>query len=417
VAITAKLKSWFPFTLFTNPERGIQEGEPRVRTSEADIIVTDERSLQVPVVLSALRLIAETVGMLPLHVYRRVANGRERDDSHPAARVIEDPNPLMTRQEYLETTALQIAGWGNSYSRIDRNSEGTPTFLWPLIPSRMQTRREGYSGITYIYSHDDTQQTDYRQEKILHYKGFGSDGVVGLSPLGYARQALGITIAAEMYAASFYKNGGRASSIFSLDKPLQHEQRNKFQEYMNEISRSQGAGLWVLPVPGKWQDITIPPEDAQMLLTRQFQVAEIARIFRIPLFLLMEMEKSTSWGTGLEQQNLGFLTHTVAPYLKRIESVMNRRLLNDDDRKTHYVEFNVDGLLRTDAKTRGEFYSSMVQNGLMNRNEVRAKENMEPYPAGAEFTAQTNLAPVDKLGQIADDDSAVTRLAREEEGE
>ena len=398
----ARFPSWGWFSgLFTNPERGVQKAEPSNQTTEANIVVTDERSLMVPVVFSCIRLISEIVGVLPLHVYKRLEKGRQRDDEHPIARLIEEPNPLMTAQEFKEAVALQIAGWGNSYSRVDRNSEGVPQFLWPLVPSKMQPERKGFDGIEYKYSHDAIEQTTYPQERILHFKGFGSDGVMGLSPLGYARQALGVQIAAEQYAASFYKSGGKASSIYTPDKPFTSDQRDNFQKWLNEIAKSQGSGVWALPVPGKWHDVSIPPEDAQMLVTRQFQIGEIARIFRIPLFLLMEMEKSTSWGTGLEQQNLAFLTYTVAPYIKRIESVMNRRLFTDAERKTHYVEFNVDALLRTDSKTRAEVHSIRVQNGLLSRNESRAQDNLEPFAGGDEYTAQTNLAPVDKLAEIA----------------
>ena len=400
----ARFPSWSWFSgLFNNPEKGVQKSEPSNRATEANIVVTDERSLMVPVVFSALRLISEIAGVLPLRTYKRLDKGRERDDEHPVARLLEEPNELMTAQELKETIAFQIAGWGNSYFRLDRNAEGVPQFLWPLVPSKMEPTRNGYSGITYKYSHDAVEQTVYPQERILHFKGFGSDGVMGLSPLGYARQALGVQIAAEQYAASFYRSGGKASSIYTPDKPFTNEQRNNFQNWLNEIARSQGSGVWALPVPGKWHDVSIPPEDAQMLITRQFQIGEIARIFRIPLFLLMEMEKSTSWGTGLEQQNLAFLTHTIAPYLKRIESVVNRRLFTEAERKTHYVEFNVDALLRTDAKTRAEVYSIYAQNGILNRNEIRSRENLEPYDEGGdEYTAQTNLAPVNKLGELAE---------------
>lgn len=403
MAISWKFGRWFPFNLFVNPEKGVQRTEPASRIAESDILVTDERSVQVPVVFSCLRLISELVGVLPLHVYERKDDGRERDDDHRVTELLESPNPLMTGQEYRETTTFQIAGWGNSYSRIDRNSRGEPVFLWPLIPAKMEPDRQGFTGkILYKYKHDENSEVEYPMEKILHFKGFGGDGVVGLSVLAYARQALGIQIAAEQYAASFYKSGGKASSIFTPEnKVMDNSQREQFQTWLNEIGRTQGSGVWALPIPGKWHDVNIPPEDAQMLVTRQFQVEEIARIFRVPLFLLNAMEKSTSWGTGLEQQNLAFLTYTLFPYIKRIETVMNRRLFTDAERKTHYVEFNTDALLRPDSKTRAEVWQIMLQNGVLNRKEVRAQMNLPTYDGADVYTAQTNLAPIDKLGELA----------------
>lgn len=401
MAVSWKFGRWFPFNLFVNPEKGIQRTEPASRVAESEILVTDERSVQVPVVFSCLRLISELVGVLPLDVFRRTKEGREADDSHRVAELLESPNPLMTKQEYLETVTFQIAGWGNSYSRIDRTANSEPKFIWPLIPAKMEPDRRGYDGIIYKYKHDENTETEYPIEKILHFKGFGGDGVVGLSVLAYARQALGIQIAAEQYAASFYKSGGKAASIFTPERAFDNTQRGNFQEWLNEIGRAQGAGVWALPIPGSWHDVNIPPEDAQMLVTRQFQVEEIARIFRVPLFLLNAMEKSTSWGTGLEQQNLAFLTYTLTPYLKRIETVMNRRLFTDEERKTHYVEFNVDALLRPDSKTRAEVWQIMLQNGVLNRTEVRAMMNLSAYGGSDVYTAQTNLAPIDKLGEIA----------------
>lgn len=384
-----------------NPERGEQLEGPRSLANESAVALSEGRSLEVSTVFSCIRLLSEIVGSLSLGFYERQGPGRRiaRDD-HPLAQLLMAPNPFMTGQEYIEAIAAQLCGWGNAYSMVDRNDAKRPVFLWPLQPSNMQVIRNGFDSLTYRYTHHDKVK-DLEQSRVVHTKGFGTDGIIGLSPLGHARQVLGVQVAAEQYAAKFYAGGGLPSGVMMIDKPLTPKQREDLKANYGPLVQGEGGGnsLWILEAFAKYVPISISPEDAQMLLTRQFQVGEIARIFRVPLFLLMEMEKSTSWGTGLEQQNLAFLTYTLRPYLTRIENSLNRWLLSDAERKKFYFEFNIESLLRADSKTRFEVYSSAVQNGLSNRNEVRAKENMEPFEGGDVFTVQANLLPIAKLGE------------------
>lgn len=399
----AYLKGWLT-RFFANPERGQQIDGPSPSWNESDVALTDDRKLQISTVFSCIRLLTESIGSLPVCVYKRTANGREKDDKHPVCRLLYEPNPFMTGQEFLESMAMQLVGWGNAYALIAKNDKGVPMEAWPLASSKMTVERVGYERIIYRYNHE-RGPVEYDSGKILHIKGFGGDGIIGLSPLSYAAQAVGLTVAAEKYSAAFFKNGGRPSGVLQVEKPLNPQQRKDIREKYAPLTGGDvgnGNGLWVLDAFAKYQPISISPDDAQLLVTRQLQVAEIARIFRIPLFLLMEMEKSTSWGTGLEQQNLAFLTYTLRPYLTRIENAMDRWLFSEKERAQYYVEFNVEGLLRGDSTARATFYSTMVQNGLMTRNEVREKENMAPHAGADALTAQTNLAPVDMLGKIAE---------------
>lgn len=385
----------------SNPEKGEQLEGPRSLSNESNVALSEGRSLEVSTVFSCIRLLSEIIGSLSLGFYERRGPGKRiaRDD-HPLAQLLMAPNPFMTGQEYMEAIAAQLCGWGNAYSMVDRNDAKRPVFLWPLQPANMQVIRNGFDSLTYRYTHHDKVK-DLEQSRVVHTKGFGTDGIIGLSPLGHARQVLGVQVAAEQYAAKFYAGGGLPSGVMMLDKPLTPQQRKDLLANYGPLVQGEvgGNSLWVLEAFAKYQPISISPEDAQMLMTRQFQVGEIARIFRVPLFLLMEMEKSTSWGTGLEQQNLAFLTYTLRPYLTRIENSLNRWLLSDTERKQFYFEFNIESLLRADSKTRFEVYSSAVQNGLASRNEIRAKENMEPFEGGNVFTVQSNLTPIDKLGK------------------
>lgn len=396
--------SWLSFGLW-NPDKGHQYDRPFSGPISSNLSVPDERAMQVSAVFSCIRIIAETCASLPLCVYKRTKDGREEVDDHWLSQLLHEPNEMMTGQEYREALVSAIAGWGNGYTEVVRNSNARPVELWPLRPEGMEVEKTDRFSVAYKYRPTGDAKTvvPFKRDDLMHVKGFGTDGVVGLAPLGMAREALGLSVSAEDYAGSFYANGGKPSGVLMLDRILTPDQRSKINKEFGGIASStarDGNRLWVLEAAMKYQSISIAPEDAQMILTRQFQIGEIARFFRVPLFLLMEMEKSTSWGSGLEQQNLAFLAYTLRPYLTRIEHSINRWLLTKDERKTYYVEHNVEGLLRADSTARASFLSTMVQNGLMTRNEARAKENLPPMPGGDDLTVQMNLTPAKDLSKI-----------------
>lgn len=397
--------SWLSLGMW-NPDKGKQYDRPFSGPVSSNTHVSDERAMQVSAVFSCIRIISETCASLPLCVYERVPNGRKEVDGHWLSQLLEEPNKAMTGQEYREALVASIAGWGNGYTQVGRDSSGQPKQLWPLRPEGMEIDKTDRFSVSYKYrpTGDQGEALPLKSgETLMHVKGFGTDGIVGLSPLGIGREALGLAVSAEDYAGSFYANGGKPSGVLMLDRILTPDQRNKINKEFGGIASTtarDGNRLWVLEAAMKYQSISIAPEDAQMILTRQFQIGEIARLFRVPLFLLMEMEKSTSWGSGLEQQNLAFLAYTLRPYLRRIESSINRWLLTPAERKKYYVEHNVEGLLRTDSAARASFLSTMVQNGLMTRNEARAKENLPPMPGGDDLTVQMNLTPAKDLSKI-----------------
>lgn len=389
----------------TSSDKGTQYAEPLSIANVANADVSDTRAMQVSAVFSCIRLISECVGSLPIHVYRRLPNGeREVVSDHWLSRLLIEPNPYMTGQELRECMATQLAGWGNSYTLTLRSNGGRPTEMFPLRPSSIDVQRDGLKGVKYKYCSEALGDIEYSIEDVLHVRGFGAEGFKGLSPLGFARETLGLAVSSEEYAARFFANGGKPSGVAELEQILKPEQRKALREMLEDqvgTSARTSQSMLILEAGMKYKPISIPPEDAQMLQTRSFQIQEIARVFRVPLFLLMDHEKSTSWGSGLEQQNLAFLTYTIQPYLTRIERTMNRWLLSPAERRDYFVEFSVEGLLRADSKARAEFYAAMVSNGLMTRNEVRRKENLPSMPGADELTAQVNLAPLDKLGAPA----------------
>ena len=384
---------WFGNGGLSNPEEGAQSSGKSSTTTEAGVVLTDERAMALSAVWSCVRLISETVGSLPLAIYERTADGRQVAPEHYLNELLlVSPNALMTPLEFREAMTMQLALWGNGYAHIERDSKGIPTSLTPLHPGHVTPKREA-GGVTYHYQTSKGGHI-FAAESILHLKGFGVEGIVGLSPLAYARETLGITAAADKYASKSFTSGSRPSGVLTVDRVLTPEQREALRAiYANLDSNS----LWVLEGGTGYQQLSLPPDDLQMLESRQFQLGDIARFFRVPSHMINDHTKDTSWGTGIEQQNIGFLTYTLRPYLTRWESTISNALLSRTDRRRYFAEHKVEGLLRADSGARAAFYSQMAQNGIMSRNEIRKKENLPPVEGGDELTVQVNLTPVQDL--------------------
>ncbi len=392
------LSGWWN-ALMGNPQKGAQLSTPGMVDNPSNARITDDRAIQLTAVFSCMRLLSESVGLLPMHVYRRGEDRRTREQNHWIVDLMDEPNEVMTGAELREVTVLHLAGWGNAYWLKDKTSDGKRvTGLWPLQPNGMKVERDGRN-VSYKYTSNQGEET-YSADDICHIKGFGNDGFIGLSPLGLAREAIGLAVSAEVAAARFYGNGGRPTGHYTTDQILKQNQREELRKIYGGGSAWDSNEAPMLEAGFKYTPISISPEDSQLLESRSFQVAEIARIFRVPLHLLMSQEKGPSWaGSGLEQQNLAYLTYTLAPYLVRIERAVRRRVLPREDRKALYLEHSVEGLLRADSKARAEFLSTMVNNGIMDRNEARGKENLAPRDGADKLTVQSALTPLDTLGQ------------------
>jgi len=218
--------------------------------------------------------------------------------------------------------------------------------------------------------------------------------------LRYGAQAFGVTVATEQHAANSFSSGGRPSGVLTTDRILNEVQRQQIQTIYQDVASSDG--LYVLEGGTKYQAISIPPDDLQMLQSRRFQLGEIARMFGVPSFLINDTEKSTTWGSGLEQANLGFLVYGLRAYLVQWEAAINSALLTRSEQKKYFLEHSLEGLLRGDSAARAAYYSQAIQNGWLTRNEVRALDNFPPIDGADELTAQVNMAPLDKLGQVQD---------------
>lgn len=399
----------FGTNALNNPDEGVQSSGPISIRTESNIAVTDERAMSVSAAFACVRLLVQTGSTLPIGFYRRTEEGRERlNESHHLCQLLKyRPNNYMTAKEFRSALWTQRVLWGNAYAKISRTGS-RPTQLVPLKPECMTVEREA-SGLVYRYR-SGGDETVYPQSDILHIKGFG-DGVMGLSVLAYARQALGISVSADRYAARSFS--GKPNGVLEVDKFLTDEQRTQMRRIYGGLESSSAYGadgqLMVLEGGMKYNGISMPPDDLQMLQSRTFQVPEICRFFGVPSVMVDGSAGATSaWPASYEQQVLSFLTFTLKPYLEEWEDKVPYSLLDGNERTTIFAEHNVEGLLRTDSQARATYLSTMVQNGLMSRNESRMKLNLPPVDGGDELTVQVNLTPLDLLPKATQGPTNVT---------
>lgn len=370
------------------------------------VTVNHDTAMRYVAVYSAIRLIAETIAALPLHTFER-HDGARVEVRDPSERFIWDaPNPEMTQMEFWEIVIGHCLATGNAFLYTPRNQMGAIAELWPVRPDRVLVGRASTG--EKVYEVDGQPATS---REITHVPAFGSDGLRGLSPIGVARQAIGLGLAADEFAANFFGQGSTLSGVIKTEADLTPEQADKLLALWNK--RHQGVNnafkTAVLDNGASWQDVGIPPEDAQLLETRKFQITEIARLYRIPPHMIGDVEKSTSWGTGIEQQNIQMVTFTLRSWIVRFEQAITKRLIaGNQDR---FAKWNVDGLLRGDMRSRVIYYSAGRRDGWLSANDIRAKEEMEPIEGGDEYTVQMNTTPIEALGEEKESDDGGDQTA------
>jgi HK97 family phage portal protein len=367
--------------------------------------VSVQTALQLEVVWAATRLVAGTVATLPCQLFKRDAAGRGTlNRNHPLYVLLHDqPNSDMTAVVFWEAVVACLLLWGNAYILIDRAFGGRVSSLTPLQPDRIKAvERQADGSLLYRYEHSGVK-IEFKDTELMHVKGFSTDGIVGLSPVAQARETLGLAQAAERSAASIFRNGMRTPFAFVLPAFLSEIQRKRFEdEWLPKYTGAINAGKTPF-LEGGWkiESIGMNPADVQLLSTRTFAIEQICRWFGVQPVMIGHMEKSTAWGTGLEQMNLWFLTYTLRPLLKAIEQEIARSLLTPVERQNYYAEFNVEGLLRADSAGRAALLKVLAESGLRTRNELRALDNMPPLPGGDDLTVNSATVPLRLLGQNA----------------
>ncbi|EIU7559252.1 phage portal protein [Providencia rettgeri] len=398
----ARLASFFVGGRLVTPEQGSQTGPVSAQGTLGDSSVTDERILQISTVWRCVSLISTLTACLPLDVFETDKSGNRTkvDLSNPLARLLRySPNQYMTAQEFREAMTMQLCFYGNAYALIERNKSGDVISLLPLLSANMDVRMEG-KNLIYKYQRDK-EFAKFKHSEIFHLKGFGFNGLVGLSPIAHACKTAGTAVAMEDQQREFYANGAKSPKILTTgDKVLSKEQRGQVEENFKEIAGGPvKKRLWILEGGFKAEDIGVSPQDAETMASRKFQVSELARFFGVPPHLVGDVEKSTSWGTGIEQQNLGFLQYTLQPFISRWENCVSRWLLKPGDVGKYHAEHNLDGLLRGDSASRAAFMKAMGESGLRTINEMRRLDNYPPLEGGDVAYRQAQYVPINQLSK------------------
>lgn len=398
--IRAALLTWLGFS--PHPVSDLLGG-----SSHAGISVTPDKVLGLSAAWACTRLIAETIATLPLSVYERTSSGKRVAPQHPLHFIIHDqPNADTTAAVHWE--AMVAAMLLRGASRCEKLMIGERLVgLQFLHPDRLDRRVDMQGRKSWVYRMEDGRERTIADSRIWTVPGFSLDGKNGVSVIRAGAQVFGAALAAERAASSTFANGLHPTTVWKYPNVLKEDQREQAREAIKKISGAVNAGNPAILEAGmEAATIGINPNDAQLLESRAFSVEEVCRWFRVPPFMVGHSEKSTSWGSGIEQQMIGFLTFTLGPWLKRLEQAIEKDLLTPAERSRYYVKFTVEGLLRADSASRAAFYSAMVNNGIYTRDECREREDMEPHGGNAAvLTVQTALAPLDSIG-LADDSGA-----------
>ncbi|MGB3844299.1 MAG: phage portal protein [Sphingopyxis sp.] len=369
------------------------------RSSASGETVTIDSALGLSATWACVNLLAGTIGSLPLMVYRSDANGvRTVARDHPLYFLLHDsPNFDQTALDFWEFIAASIELHGNGFAEIERGNDGRIIALLPIRPDLVARRRLSNGDIEYRWPDEQGEARVETQERVLHIRGFGGGPLGGVSTLSVCRNTFGAAQATDRAASTMFGNSALPSGILSTPTPLKPDQRAEAEKLLSEkFAGALNAGRPMLLDNGvTWTQLTISPEDAQMLESRKFSGEEICRLFGVPPAMVGYGDKASNWGTGKEVDVLGFQKFNLRRRLKRIEQALMKQLLTAADRAAGIsFEFNLEGLLRGDSAARAAFYNIMVRLGLMTRNECRALENLPPVEGGDVVMVQMQDVPL-----------------------
>lgn len=392
-------REWFGFS---KPRDAPREESPKVEDNVRDsggVFVfgqtlsgerVDEKSaLQIATVYACVRLLAETVASLPLHLYKFTGtdDGKERAINHPLYKILyRQANPEMTSFSFWEAMMMHLLLWGNAYAQIVRDGKNGILGLYPLLPENVEIDRAENGDLFYTY-HAYTDEVPgehdkdiiFQRDEILHIPGLGFNGLVGFSPIAMMKNVLGTTLAVEKYGSVFFKNGAQPAGVLEHPGVLKDPQKIR-DNWMNAYGGVGNAHkVAVLEEGMQYKPISLPPEDSQFLSTREFGVEEICRIFRVPPHMVQDLKRATF--NNIEHQSIDFVMHTIMPWLVRIEKAIIKDVLFEEEQDQYFPKFNVDGLMRGDYQSRMNGYAVGFSSGFLSPNDIRRLENMDLIPA------------------------------------
>ena len=387
---------------------GQQVAAPFVPLVDGLAAANVDTALQVATVWSAVERRANIIASLPLFTYWVKQNGEKTlARNSPLYGLLHDsPNARMTSSEFWRAMMMNYDLRGNAYARIERNGAGEAYALWPMPADQVEVAVTDTGAMVYQYTIGNDVAI-LSADNVLHLKNLGN-GTIGLKKLEYMRASMDEMGKAQATATRTFGTGGKPTGVLMVDKVLTPEHRTALRNNFAGLAEGNMSRLMVLEAAMKYQQLSISPEDQQLLESRKFGVEEIARWFDVPPVLLHHANVTT-WGSGIEQIIDGWYKLSVRPILVAIEQAINKRVLTPAQRAKYSVEFSLDALLRGNATQRADLYSKLVQNGIATRAECRQLENLPPKDGTDQLTAQTNLAPLHMLGQVQKGSSNATQ--------
>lgn len=396
-------RAWRSISNLRNPKQWLVDmfgGRPVA----SGAIVNEQTAMTYTAFWACVRAIAKPVASLPIHLYERMEGGRERATDHPLYGLLHNrPNPEMTAQVFKDLMMVHLLTWGNAFAEIQYGPNGYPVALWPLTPNRVTVERdESTKNIRYVVNLPDNGQVILPKERVFHLVGPGGDGLVGRSIISTFRESIGMGLSVQEYGARFFGNGARPGGVLEHPGRLKDEKQiERLRKQWSEIHQGldNAHRVAILEEGMKYQQIGIPPEDAQFLQTRAFQRQEMAAIFQVPLHKIGDLERATF--SNIEQQGLEFYTDTLLYWLTLWEQTIQWKLIPEFEQDRYYAEFMIDALLRGDLESRYRAYAIGKQWGWLSSNDIRRMENMNPIgPAGDIYWAPLNMMNIEDMDRI-----------------
>lgn len=368
------------------------------------VAVNEDTAVKLVSVFACVRLLSESISMLPFPLYKALKVGKEKATYHPLYSILHDiPNPECSSFQFRQIMMVNALLCGSAKAEIQRDSSGNVVALWP-IPSRniMTTRNSKTKEIVYLVHNPDGSETPLYPEQVFDLPGMGFNNVKTFNPVQLAREAIGLGLATEEFGARFFGQGTTGSGIVEYPGKMSDKAYDRYTESMRDKYEGlkNSNRLIFLEEGLKFHQLTIPPDNAQFLETRKFQVVEIARFFNVPPHMIMDFEGATF--SNIEQKSLEYVTYSLMPWLVKWEQAVYKCLLTPTERKKFYARISVDALLRGDIKTRMEGYHNMIQDGVYNADEVRELEDMNPQADGQGqiYLCNGNMIPKNLAGSI-----------------
>lgn len=380
-------------------------GLQTTRNERRDAGIDFDQAMAVSAYWACVRLLSEVVASMPLKCYRidQEEFTRTQIFDYPLYELLANrPNRYQSPVEFWESVMLNITNYGNSYNLLTR-SNGEIVSVFPLQSAQMTVRLLDDGSTQYEYTRADNQKVVYSESQIWHIKLFGN-GVVGLSPLSYAANALDTARSLESRTNSLASNGGKTNGILTVDEVLKQDQRDAIKENFDGLVNGNDAQLFVLEADMKYQQTSLSPTDMQLIQNRKFQIEDICRFMGVPSVLVNDTSATTTWGSGIEQIATGFYKLNLRPYLERIESSLKRWLIPPEDWGTIEIEFDFDTLLRADRETRIKSNGTAINSGQMTPNEARRDEGKAPKDGGDEIYLNGSLRPASSIDDEGNSD-------------